>query len=217
MPSEKFRIIIVRRLIFRAPFEITWTDSLYHRVLVLNRAFLPIHITNLKRAISLLYLGLAQGIDREYQTYQWDQLIEIDQLEDKRDCFHFLRSVRHLVAIPRVIVLKEFDRLPQRKLRFSRQHIFIRDGYTCQYCAKRYPKHKLNLDHVHPRSRGGRTIWENVVTSCHSCNRKKADRTPSEAGMPLLSHPKKPRGSLGLIAHKSVQTSWRPFLGIDSN
>ena len=77
-------------------------------------------------------------------------------------------------------------------MRFSRFNIFARDGNTCQYCHKKLPRTELNLDHVIPRSRGGMSTWENIVCSCHHCNRRKGGRTPDEAGMHLFRRPRRP-------------------------
>lgn len=178
---------------------------------------MPVHIASVKRAVSLLYLGIARGIDTRFQTYEWLQLLDPEltqsaQLED----FHFLQTVSRPIPVPRVIVLNDFDKLPQRGVRFSRTHVFIRDQFTCQYCVKEFPKQKLNLDHVVPRSRGGKTSWDNVVTSCHTCNRRKANRTPSEANMPLKNPPRRPGGSLGLLNTKKLHSSWSPFLFTES-
>ncbi|TVQ77813.1 MAG: HNH endonuclease [Bradymonadales bacterium] len=188
--------------------------QLYQRVLVLNRCFLPIHITTVKRAVNLLFLEAAAGVDPNYEVFDWVKLQESPP-KDQKDEFHWVKTVRGELAIPRVIVLKEFDKLPQKNIRFSRSHIFIRDQFTCQYCQSEFPRTKLNLDHVVPRSRGGRTTWENVVTSCVSCNRVKANRTPQEARMPLRKPPKRPAGSLGLLNLRRVHKAWSPFLVFD--
>lgn len=167
----------------------------------------------MKRAVSLLYLGFAKGIDTQYQTYDWFQLLGLEKLTElPEDNFYFLHTVSQMVPVPRVIVLSEFDKMPQKGVRFSRGHVFIRDQFTCQYCLQEFPRQKLNLDHVMPRSRGGKTSWENVVTSCHACNRRKADRTPSEANMPLSRKPQRPQASWGLIQRKHLDQSWRAFL-----
>lgn len=188
------------------------------RVLVLNRCYLPVHITSVKRAIQMLYLGAARGVDPEYKTFSWEDLCaELSKHPNpENENVHFLRSLQGWIAIPKVIVLNHYDRLPQRNIRFSRTHVFMRDQYTCQYCANEFPKIKLNLDHVLPKSRGGRTSWDNLVTSCHDCNRTKADRTPQEAKMPLLKKPRKPAGTFGLINLKQVHASWSPFLLTDN-
>ncbi len=160
-----------------------------------------------------MYLGFAKGINPEYQTYDWFELLDLERFADlEQDHFYFLHTVSRLVPVPRVIVLSDFDKLPQKGVRFSRGHVFVRDQFTCQYCLQEFPKQKLNLDHVVPRSRGGRTSWENVVTSCHSCNRRKANRTPAEASMPLKRSPQRPHASWGLLQRKQLDQSWKVFL-----
>jgi len=112
------------------------------------------------------------------------------------------RQLQHLqLLIPRVIVLLLFDRMPRKEVKFTRHNIFERDKNTCQYCARPMPREQLNLDHVIPRDRGGPTTWENIVCSCIECNTRKANRTPTEAGMHLVRKPKRPK--------------WRPFLQIN--
>ena len=209
-------IIIDRRFIFRSVFDIDNFDSLYKKVLVLNRCFLPVHITTVKRAVSLLFLEAAKGVDVQYQTYTWEQLMYGSFESLPEDCFLPLRTTSGYFPVPKVIVLNDYDQLPKRSVRFSRTHVFMRDQYTCQYCGDEFPKAKLNLDHVVPRSRGGKTTWDNLVTSCHDCNRKKANLTPQEASMPLRCRPRKPAGTFGLVNLRKIQESWTPFLLVDS-
>lgn len=173
---------------------------------------MPIHITNLKRAVSLLCLEIAHGVDDEYQTYSWEDLIDGLIPDEKQEHFYTVRTPSTHVPVPKVLVLKDFDKRPPQTVKFSRAQIFLRDRYTCQYCGHQMHKQKLNLDHVVPRVQGGRTSWENVVTSCHGCNRKKGGRTPSQAGMKLLSHPARPRISPILHALTKVNPSWEIFL-----
>ena len=97
------------------------------------------------------------------------------------------------IRIPRVIVLQMYDRLPRTKVRFSRLNIYARDDNTCQYCAQKLPRTMLNLDHVIPRAKGGRTTWENVVCCCVPCNLKKGAKLAHDAGMKLLKKPERPR------------------------
>ncbi len=160
-------------------------------------------------------MGAAQGVDLEYQTYDWEHLLEGELEGVRENHFYWVRTVSREIPVPRVIALREFDKLPARHVRFSRTHIFMRDQYTCQYCARELPKAQLNLDHVMPRSRGGKTSWDNVVTSCLTCNRIKGNRTPQEAQMPLRKKPKKPAGSLGLLSFKNIHESWQNFILAD--
>jgi 5-methylcytosine-specific restriction endonuclease McrA len=120
------------------------------------------------------------------------------------------------VRVPRVIVLLAFDRVPRRHVRFSRINIYARDNFTCQYCGDRHPRSELNLDHVVPRSLGGRSTWENVVCSCLECNRLKGGRTPSQAGITLRRPPMRPRWTplMNLMLSSARYNEWRPFLNV---
>ena len=99
-----------------------------------------------------------------------------------------------------LILLLAFDRLPKKEVKFTRHNIFERDKNTCQFCGRTCDRKDLNLDHVIPRDRGGPTTWENIVCSCIPCNTRKANRTPSEAGLHLIRKPKRPK--------------WRPFVQV---
>jgi len=104
---------------------------------------------------------------------------------------------------------------PKRPAKFSRQNIYARDKYKCQYCGQRFSSEELTYDHVIPRSRGGKTEWENIVTCCVDCNRRKGGRTPAEAGMKLIRKPVKPTWIPALritIGFREVPQSWRDYL-----
>jgi 5-methylcytosine-specific restriction endonuclease McrA len=180
--------------------------------LVLNRSFVPIHITGLKRAVNLLCLDVAHGVDDEYQTYAWEDLIEGLIPDEKKLHFYSVPTILREILVPKVLMLQEFDRRPPQSIKFSRNQIFLRDKNTCQYCGKSFPKQRLNLDHVLPRTQGGKTSWENVVASCHHCNRRKGGRTPTQAGMHLLAQPHRPRISPMLNILSAANPSWELFL-----
>ena len=122
--------------------------------------------------------------------------------------------VGRVVRVPRVILLLAYDRVPRRQVRFSRFNIYSRDRNTCQYCGEKFLRHELNLDHVIPRSQGGLSRWENVVCSCHACNRKKGGRTPEQAGMRLLYPPRRPEWTPFMLQTFSLRhyREWAPFL-----
>jgi 5-methylcytosine-specific restriction endonuclease McrA len=181
-------------------------------VLVLNRNYQPIHITSAKRAFSLLYLGVAEALDRQFRCFDfasWSQLSA--DLDD--DVIH---TIGRVIRVPRVIVLQMYDRIPKTKVRFSRHNIYMRDGNTCQYCGRNLPRTDLNLDHVVPRSQGGRTTWENVVCCCIDCNLSKGARTPDQAHMRLLKSPMRPRWTPTFRAagDKIRYREWLPFLDL---
>jgi 5-methylcytosine-specific restriction endonuclease McrA len=181
-------------------------------VLVLNRSYMPIHVTTARRAFSLLYQGLARAIDKHYQTFDFESWSELAiEAHDQT-----IGLVDRIVKIPKVIVLIAFDRMPRRHVRFSRHNIYARDNNTCQYCGVQFPRSELNLDHVVPRSLGGTSTWENIVCSCLSCNRRKGGMTPQEAGLRLLRHPRRPKWTpmMGLLVTEIRHREWLPFLNI---
>jgi 5-methylcytosine-specific restriction endonuclease McrA len=188
-------------------------------VLVLNRNYQPIHVTNVKRAFTLLYLGVARVIDQQFRTFDfesWAQLSAEMGGPGAADASDYVHTVSRAILVPRVIVLQVYDRLPRTKVRFSRYNIYLRDGNMCQYCGRELPRTDLNLDHVIPRAQGGRTTWENVVCCCIDCNLSKGARTPEQAGLTLLKQPVRPRWTPTFRAHsgKIRYREWLPFLGV---
>lgn len=179
------------------------------QVLVLNRHYQPVHVTSVRRAFTLLYQGVAKAIDREYKLYEFSDWAALSAAGHDA-----IQTVGRPIRIPRVLVLQAYDHLPKGKVRFSRLNIYARDHDTCQYCAKQLPRSELNLDHVVPRSQGGKTSWENVVCSCIPCNLKKGGRTPEQARLKLLNVPARPRwtpffrGAVKKITYRE----WLPFL-----
>jgi 5-methylcytosine-specific restriction endonuclease McrA len=184
-------------------------------VLVLNRQFYAVHITSWKRALTLLYLDHAQVVDEEYRTYNFEDWRALS-LRMKVHPAGFVTTPAFRIAVPEVIALKLYDRLPASDVKFTRRNIYEHYGYRCCYCGKKFGTQDLNLDHVVPRSRGGPTDWSNIVTSCIPCNLKKANRVPKEAGLKLLTPPTKPkwkgRSSLVLRANLPIRQSWQRFV-----
>jgi 5-methylcytosine-specific restriction endonuclease McrA len=182
------------------------------KVLVLNRSYLPIHITSVRRALVLLYQNVAHAVDDEYRTFDYAGWADLAPVPER------IGLVRSAIRVPRVILLLAYDRLPRRYVRFSRHNIYLRDRNRCQYCNRQYPRSELNLDHVIPRSRGGKSLWENVVCSCHRCNRLKGGRMPAEAGMRLARRPYRPQWTPFVAEAYNVRRyrEWLPFLhGVD--
>ena len=159
-------------------------------VLVLNRSWIAIQVASGRRAISLLYQGYAKVVSPEdFSTYNFDDWKELSREADTY-CIH---TVNFKIMVPEVIVLTYFNGVFRRDIKFSRRNIFERDKNTCQYCGKKFKKWEFTLDHIVPRSRGGRSTWENLVLACVPCNVKKGDQLPDEVGMPLIRKPRKPR------------------------
>ena len=180
-------------------------------VLVLNRSYLPIHVTSVRRAFSLIYQGNARAVNHEYETFDF----EAWRRQRSRNGADAIGTPSGKIRVPRVIALLSYDRVPRRHVRYSRVNVFARDNYTCQYCGVRPHRSQLNLDHVIPRSLGGKTTWENVVCSCVECNRRKGGRTPAQARLRLNRIPARPRWSPLVNSIVSVRyEEWRPFLSI---
>lgn len=159
-------------------------------VLVLNQNYEAISICSAKRAFLLVFLKKAELID----------IVE----------GQYIRSSMAAYEMPSIIRLKYYVNIPYKKVSMTRSNIFKRDGYACIYCGT---TKDLTIDHVLPRSRGGKDTWENLVTACHSCNSKKGNRTPEEADMPLLRKPFKPTHLYFLkIFEAEIRDSWKPYL-----
>jgi len=164
------------------------------QVLLLNITYEPLKVINWKKAITLLMLGKVEVLE-----------------EYGRD----IHSVSFTIKLPSVIRLLMMVKRPKNQIRFSRQNIYARDKYKCQYCGRKLPGEDLSYDHVVPKSRGGKTLWNNIVTSCMGCNRKKGGRTPKEANMRLIRKPSKPKWLPALritIGFNEVPTSWQDYL-----
>lgn len=115
---------------------------------------------------------------------------KVDVLEEYEDV---IRSPSFAIKAPAVVRLRRPIGGMKRGVKFSRINVFARDDFRCQYCGVKRPVAELNYDHVVPRVQGGKTVWENIVTSCYDCNSRKRGRTPEQAGMKLLRAPVKPR------------------------
>jgi hypothetical protein len=179
-------------------------------VLALNKNFIPCYITNLRHTFSLLFRESAKVLTENFETlsiWEWIKL-------EPEDGEEYISTVSRRIKIPKIIVT-DTDIDPKiSKPKVSRLGVFIRDGFTCQYCGKKFSPKNLTIDHVIPRSRGGKTEWLNIVTSCISCNLKKGDRTPEEAGLTLIKEPRQP--TINIINAREIDLKfypqWEPYL-----
>lgn len=188
----------------------TCANVLYAPTLVLNRHWVPIKTATVKDALCLLYKGAARVVEpRTYETFDYRSWSE---LAAERGRPH-VRTVRLAFPVPEVILLSRYGGVPEREVVFSRRNLFRRDRFTCQYCGAQPGANALTIDHVLPRSRGGKSAWENCVLACLACNARKANRLPQEAGLRLLRAPAKPRWSPSLtLALGTVRESWEQFV-----
>lgn len=139
------------------------------------------------------------------------KLIMLEKAELLHDDPHKrVSTAQESFSFPSVIRLRRYIHLPYHKIVLSRRNVMKRDDQTCQYCGR---KSDLTLDHVLPRSRGGRDSWENLVTACTRCNVRKGNRTPEEAGMPLKTQPYRPvHITFFRNGHGGVDEQWKPYL-----
>lgn len=167
------------------------------KALVLNSSYEPMRIISWQKALIL-----------------WLQ----DKVEILEYHSIFARSARSSFQLPSVLRLKSYVR-PRTSgtVRFCRENVYIRDSYSCQYCGKKESPKKLTLDHVLPASKNGKKTWTNVVSACRECNQKKANRTPSQARMPLLRDPKAPQWlPLSEYEFTDVPSQWMQYLRFEA-
>lgn len=188
-------------------------------VLVLNKHYLAVRIVGVRKAFSLLLRDMAEVIacdEGYYANHNFESWCELSQL--KRDFepqdHDWISTVNFHIAAPRIIRLLFYDRLPRSEVRFNRRNLFARDKNRCQYCGKRFVTRELSLDHVVPRSMGGKATWENIVCACVACNTKKGGMTPEQARMTLIKKPIRPEHNPVVHVHLGHHRyrSWKQFL-----
>lgn len=197
----------------------TNSTALSASVLLLNRLYQAVRVISAKRALTLVYTDQAEIVhitNGEYNAYDFNSWIEVSAARERFEAepHDWVRTVRFQVAVPKIIRLLGYDRLPAKHVKLNRRNLFARDHARCQYCGKRFPTTELSIDHVVPRSQGGVTTWENVVSACVRCNVRKGGRTPDQAGMKLVARPVRPRRSpvLTIKLSDSRYSSWKQFL-----
>ena len=177
--------------------------------LVLNRNWQPVNVATVARALVLLWNESARVVDPEdYRLYTWADWSEVRPDEGER----FIQAVRLRRRVPEVIVLADYDRLPEAAVSFSRRNIFKRDHWACQFCGRQPGGDELTIDHVVPRSQGGQSTWDNCVLACIDCNKRKADRTPVQARMKLRKVPVRPSWKPMYARHSERIASWSKFV-----
>lgn len=183
-------------------------------VLVLNKSWIPVHVCNIRRAITLIAQDIAFAVDDDYTVHSFDSWRDLSKhVEEEGN--RFLRSPSFSILIPEVIILRDYGKVPNVSVRLNRRNIFLRDDNTCQYCSLRPESARmLTIDHVIPRSAGGSTTWENVALACRDCNGKKGNLPLHESGMRLLNTPRRPTWA-GLLKKARCESShpmWQQFV-----
>lgn len=162
-------------------------------VLLLSRSYEPISIIRWQKAISMLFLNKVEVIE-EYNSY--------------------VHSTSITLKIPSVVRLLNYFKRPYRRVKFNKANVLIRDGWKCCYCGKGLSNKDFTYDHVIPRSRGGRTDFENVVSCCVECNTKKGDYLPHEVGFNLRKRPVRPDWTMmfsAILSRKNIPSEWKNF------
>jgi len=165
------------------------------QTLLLNATFEPIKVVDWQKAMCLWARGR----------------VEILETHDRE-----VRAVRFSFKLPSVVRLFKYVKIRRSEhVPFTRANIYARDGNECQYCGLRFPTEELSFDHVIPVTHGGTKGWENIVTACVGCNRRKGGRTPEGAGMPLLRAPRRPPSAILLkvsIGMRKTPKTWVDYL-----
>ena len=160
--------------------------------LKLDASYRPIEVIDALEALVMCIIGKATPVE----TY------------DKK-----IKSTTKAFDLPAVIVLKTVVKFRFTTVACNRQNIIWRDGNQCQYCANFFPDDKLTMDHVLPKSRGGKNTWENLVAACMKCNQKKGSRTPQESGMIPLKKPFRPKANiLRTVSKSQISELWKSYL-----
>jgi len=196
-------------------------------VLVVNTNWSPINITTVRESIGMIYKGSADIIahrefsdkfsDNEsivvfkYDILDYELWIGLSEIIDSAQT-EFIRSGRYKHFRPRVVRLNNFKKSPNYFIKLSRRAIYDRDAGICQYCGIEVDRKSFTIDHVYPRSRGGKTVWSNIVVCCKDCNNSKDDMTPEEANMRLIKDPVKPGiGNFSTI-YRDEFKFWKDFM-----
>lgn len=166
------------------------------RVLLLDNTYEPLKVIGWQRAVYLIFTGKAEIVEESNEL---------------------VRSASQEWKLPSVI--RQLGKFKRRgEVQFSRLNIYMRDGFTCQYCGERHKAQDLTFDHVLPRAQGGKTSWTNIVTACRPCNRDKDNCTPEQAKMKLLKKPVQPKWlpTQMILRMKEMPKQWEPYVDLKS-
>lgn len=189
-----------------------------YQTLILNQHYRAHEIIDWKDAVTRMFSGKVEVL------VQYDEVLAHIDRQTLNTFPELKRALRQVIGtdaeeltikVPAVAVLRRKIGATKTGVKFSKINVCLRDDFSCQFCGKKLPMSQLNYDHVVPRSQGGKTVWENVVMSCYSCNDKKRNRTPEQAGMPLLSVPVRPKVlpmNEPYIDPQKIPTEWEGFI-----
>ncbi len=187
-----------------------------NKCLVLNKNWTPVNTVTLEDALKKIFSIYEDGtpkariIDAQsFQTFTWADWSKLRPTATENK----ITGATHHFKMPEIILLSRYEKIPNPKVNFSRRTLYKRDKITCQYCGRKPGGEELTVEHIVPRCQGGKTTWTNTCLACTTCNVRKAGRTPEQAGMKLLSVPKKPVNKLFNFDISKPIKSWEAFLG----
>jgi len=198
---------------------------LEEKVLVLNKNFSPINVVNVREAIHKVFSGIAEIIEvsekvfQIYDFHSWSEMsllkAELDEIGNEK----LIRSQSIVFEVPRIIRVLKYSKKYNGSVRLTRINVLKRDKFQCQYCGEKKEKEKLTIDHIIPLSKGGKTIWSNVVTACYHCNSViKKDKKLEETGLTLIKKPEIPDFLRMIIydakhpLHREKYSCWGNFI-----
>lgn len=192
----------------------------YAQTLILSQAYRPHEVIDWKDAVFRMFKGKLEVL------VQYDEILTVIGRNHLKTFPELKMALRQVIGtdaesvtikVPAVAVLRRKISLVKAGVKFSKINVCLRDNFTCQYCGQKLPMSRLNYDHVLPRDQGGKTVWNNIVMACYPCNSKKANKTPEEAGMMLISIPRQPK-TLPMHGPRldlgSVPEEWEPFVRV---
>lgn len=183
--------------------------------LILNKNWTAVNVTSVERAIILMCRESAKALCSDtYESFPIENWIErsIDRAKTL-PLSKLIQTTRFPIERPEIAILSTYGGMPFKTVNFTRRNLYKRDSYTCQYCATPCTPRELTIDHIKPRSLGGKNSWENCVTSCLRCNGRKADTPLNKSGMQLLKPPKAPNWQpIAGMVPKTHPESWHKFL-----
>jgi 5-methylcytosine-specific restriction endonuclease McrA len=181
------------------------------KTLVLNKSWFPINVIDWERTMTLLSQDAVKALDRDLVTYNFVEWLDCSAL--LKD-YPKVKTVGTDIAIPEIVILSLYDKIPKVNYRYTRERVFQRDNFTCGFCNKKVKRTELTIDHIFPKSKGGETSWTNTITACTKCNLKKGNKTLDEGTIKLHFKPSKPKWSSPVhhYVSKNKLSSWSGFV-----
>jgi len=186
-------------------------------VLVLNKHYLAVRVSDFRRQLRKVQNERAKFLDPlTYLQYNWEEWLDEFTTTEKDENFNYINGKDYYVRMPEISVCSNYSSIPKSKVKLTRRNLLIRDNYTCQFTKKRVSASNATIDHVIPRSKGGKNTWENLVIASLEANTRKGDKTLEESGMKLLRKPVEPKWNpIYSFMLTNKPKSWENFVNTD--